>query len=74
MSIPLDKITHLLAGIALAAFSLHFGLAVALGVVVGVAVIKEVSDHLGRGTPDINDALVTMVGGFMFIGWEYLVH
>ena len=68
----LDKITHTLAGAAIAAALLPWGVIPALLAVVVAAVGKEVWDAQGHGTPDRIDALVTCIGGVLMIGWLHL--
>lgn len=69
---PIDKITHTLAGAAIAAALLPWGVAPALLSVVVAAVGKEVWDAQGHGTPDNIDALVTVIGGVLMLGWLHL--
>ena len=69
----LDKITHTLAGAAIAAAMLPFGVIPALLAVVVAAVGKELWDAQGHGTPDRIDALVTVIGGVLMLGWLTLV-
>ena len=69
----LDKITHTLAGAAIAAALLPFGLIPALMAVVIAAVGKELWDAQGHGTPDHIDALVTVIGGVLMASWLTLV-
>ena len=69
----LDKITHTLAGAAIAAALLPWGVIPALLAVVVAAVGKELWDSTGRGTPDHIDALVTVLGGCAMIGWLTLI-
>ena len=69
---PLDKITHTLAGAAIAAAMLPWGVIPALLAVVVAAVGKEVWDAQGHGTPDRIDALVTVIGGVLMLGWLHL--
>lgn len=69
---PLDKITHTLAGAAIAAALLPFGVIPALLAVVVAAVGKELWDAQGHGTPDNTDALVTVIGGVLMLGWLHL--
>lgn len=64
-----DKITHTLAGAAIAAALLPWGVIPALLAVVVAAVGKEVWDAQGHGTPDRIDALVTVAGGVFMTGW-----
>lgn len=68
----LDKITHILAGAAIAAALLPFGVIPALLAVVVAAVGKEIWDAQGHGTPDNTDALVTVIGGVLMLGWLHL--
>lgn len=68
----LDKITHTLAGAAIAAALLPFGLIPALLAVVIAAVGKELWDAQGHGTPDRIDALATVAGGAAMLGWLHL--
>jgi len=69
----LDKITHTLAGAAIAAALLPFGLIPALLAIVAAAVGKELWDAQGHGTPDVYDALVTVIGGVLMASWLTLV-
>ena len=71
--LPLDKITHTLAGAAIAAAMLPWGVIPALVAVAVAAVGKELWDSTGRGTPDHIDALVTVLGGCAMIGWLTLI-
>ena len=64
-----DKITHTLAGAAIAAALMPFGVIPALLAVIAAAVGKEVWDAQGHGTPDRIDALVTVAGGAAMLGW-----
>lgn len=61
----LDKIAHTLAGAAIAAALLPWGVIHVLVVAVG----KELWDAQGHGTPDHIDALVTVAGGAAMLGW-----
>lgn len=70
---PLDKITHTLAGAAIAAALLPWGVMPAMLAVVIAAVGKELWDAQGHGTPDRIDALVTVLGGCAMIGWLTLI-
>lgn len=67
--IPIDKIAHTLAGAAIAAALLPWGVIPALLAVLVAAVGKEVWDAQGHGTPDRIDALVTVAGGVLMLGW-----
>lgn len=68
-----DKITHTLAGAAIAAALLPWGVIPALLAVVIAAVGKEVWDAQGHGTPDRIDALATVIGGVLMASWLTLV-
>ena len=70
---PLDKITHTLAGAAIAAALLPLGVIPALLAVLVAAVGKELWDAQGNGTPDRIDALVTVAGGAAMLGWLLLI-
>lgn len=67
-----DKITHALAGAAIAAALLPLGITPAMLAVVIAAVGKELWDAQGNGTPDRIDALVTVIGGALMICWLHL--
>ena len=69
----LDKITHALAGAAIAAAMLPWGVIPALLAVVIAAVGKELWDAQGHGTPDVYDALATVIGGVLMASWLTLV-
>lgn len=69
----IDKITHTLAGAAIAAALLPWGVIPALLAVVIAAVGKELWDAHGHGTPDHIDALVTVIGGVIMASWLTLV-
>lgn len=69
MKFAIDKIAHILAGAAIAAALLPFGIIPALLAVVVAAVGKELWDAQGHGTPDRIDALVTVAGGATMLGW-----
>lgn len=64
-----DKITHTLAGAAIAAAMLPWGVIPSVLAVVVAAVGKELWDAQGNGTPDHIDALVTILGGAAMLGW-----
>lgn len=68
-----DKITHTLAGAAIAAALLPWGVIPALLAVVVAAVGKEVWDAQGHGTPDKLDAIATVFGGIAMSAWLQLV-
>lgn len=67
--IHIDKITHTLAGAAIAAALLPWGVIPALLAVIVAAVGKELWDAQGHGTPDVYDALATVIGGVLMLGW-----
>ena len=69
----IDKITHALAGAAIAAALLPLGVTPALLAIVIAAVGKELWDAQGHGTPDVYDALVTVIGGVLMASWLTLV-
>ena len=71
--IPIDKITHTLAGAAIAAALLPWGVIPALLAVIVAAFGKEVWDAQGHGTPDRIDALATVIGGVLMASWLTLV-
>lgn len=64
-----DKITHTLAGAVIAAALLPWGVIPALMAVVVAAVGKELWDAQGNGTPDHIDAVATVIGGVLMLGW-----
>ena len=69
----LDKITHALAGAAIAAALLPLGVTPALLAVIVAAVGKELWDAQGHGTPDVYDAMATVIGGVLMASWLTLV-
>lgn len=69
----LDKITHALAGAAIAAALLPWGVTPALLAIVIAAVGKELWDAQGHGTPDVYDAMATVIGGVLMASWLTLV-
>lgn len=73
MNLPIDKITHTLAGAAIAAALQPWGVIPALLAVAVAAVGKEVRDAQGHGTPDVYDALATVAGGCAMLGWLLLI-
>lgn len=70
---PLDKITHTLAGAAIAAALMPWGVIPAMLAVIVAAVGKELWDAQGHGTPDHIDALVTVAGGVLMVSWLTLI-
>jgi hypothetical protein len=73
LSLGTDKRDHLLLGVlvAIGAYLLVGSgiafVAVALLILCGVAIGKEVFDSTGYGTPDIWDAVFTVIGGVVMI-------
>lgn len=68
--IPRDKILHVLAGAAIAACVSPWGYAAAFMAVCAIGIAKEVViDAAGRGTRDPLDALATIAGGALVLGW-----
>ena len=67
--IPHDKQLHLLAGSLIAVVCLFFGISLiwTLGIVAAAAIGKEIYDSFGYGTPDIQDALYTIVAGILIV-------
>ena len=73
MKVATDKLLHILAGAAIAAALLPWGVIPAMLAVVVAAVGKELWDAQGHGTPDRIDALVTVAGGAAMLGWLLLI-
>lgn len=69
---PTDKVLHFCAGALIAAALWPFGGFWALGVVIVIAIGKEVRDAQGFGTPEVADAVVTVVGGAAMYAWLHL--
>ena len=67
-----DKLAHFHAGIAVAALAYPFGLIPAMLAVVIAAVGKELWDAQGNGTPEVMDAVATVLGGAVLVGWYQL--
>lgn len=67
--IALDKITHTIAGAAIAAALMPWGVIPAMLAVIVAAAGKELWDAQGHGTPDRIDALATVIGGVLMLGW-----
>jgi len=64
MKLAVDKQLHFLAGAAIAStVTLYSTPMIGLGFCCGLAVGKELYDATGRGTPDVWDALATILGG-----------
>jgi hypothetical protein len=66
---PTDKLLHILAGIAIAAAASPFGAVPAFCAVLFTAISKELYDRAGRGTPELLDAVATVVGGVALLAW-----
>lgn len=64
MNLPIDKKAHFLAGAAISATLVAYGVGptVAISVAMVIGALKEVWDSFGNGTPDLNDFLVTAAG------------
>lgn len=73
MKIPKDKVLHFFAGIVTAAVMYPFGSLAMLVTTSIVAIAKEVVDYNGYGTPDINDAIATICGGYTLVLWYTLM-
>ena len=72
--IATDKLLHILAGIAIAAFTLPFGVTFSVVAVLLAALFKEVYDKLsGKGTPEVMDAVATILAGYSLILWVYFL-
>lgn len=65
-----DKLKHVIAGFA-TFWLFHFaGVYYAASAVVLVAFAKEFTDwYTGKGDPDLFDALATIAGGILAMGW-----
>lgn len=76
MTFPLaeDKIGHVIGGLAIAGAFAPFGWVAALVAVIAIGIGKEVvwDKWLGRGTPEVADALATILGGVLLLGWYAL--
>lgn len=66
---PTDKLLHLLAGSTIAALVYPFGFIAVCVAVFGAAVGKEAYDSTGRGHVELLDALATVAGGAVLLGW-----
>jgi hypothetical protein len=64
-SIPTDKVYHCLGGVVLFAIGQLFGYGLALAII--GAITKEIYDyfHQDKHTPDIWDAIATILGGLL---------
>ena len=72
-SIPIDKQAHFLAGAAIAStVTLYSSPLVGICLCVVAAVGKELYDATGRGTPDVWDAVVTILGGTVVLPYILL--
>ena len=73
--VPLDKVAHFLAGLAIFLLSvLFFNPIASMALVVGLAFAKEliIDEWFGWGTRDKYDALATVAGGVLGAGGFYL--
>ena len=81
MSIPIDKIQHLILGMAVAStVTLYAGvffipvvaicLGIACGIIVGAA--KEFWDMRGHGTPDFMDFAMTALGALIILPLAFI--
>ena len=66
---PTDKLLHFLVGIAIAAILYPFGVLPTMLAVTIAAIGKELRDMRGHGTPEVLDALATLAGGAVLLGW-----
>jgi len=72
-SIPIDKQAHFLAGAAIASTAtLYSNPLVGICLCILAAVGKELYDATGRGTPDVWDAVVTILGGAVVLPYILL--
>lgn len=62
MTMPTDKILHLLAGIAIATLVYPFGILWAIAAVFIAAIGKETYDSTGRGHVELLNAVATVAG------------
>lgn len=73
--IPVDKLLHLLVGASVASVlfpALNGGMAIAGVIVLGA--LKEIWDSWsGKGTSDMWDFLVTLLGGLLALAAEFLL-
>lgn len=67
--LPSDKIGHFLAGIAASALAYPFGAIEAMGVAIVVGVGKEIWDSAHDGQVELADAICTIAGGALLLGW-----
>ena len=58
-----DKKKHLIAGALISLSSFWISPILALLLVVSIGVLKEIYDYYFGGTPDLYDAIYTIVGG-----------
>jgi hypothetical protein len=72
-NIPIDKQAHFLAGAAIAStVCLYSTPVLAIIACVVAAIGKELYDATGRGTPDVWDAVVTILGGAVVLPYILL--
>lgn len=66
--IPLDKANHACYGGAIACLGSMHSIAVGAALCAFFAIAKEVRDRAsGKGTPDVLDAVATMLGGVVVL-------
>lgn len=69
MNLLNDKFLHFVFGVVISAFMLPFGYVWMFGITLLVAVLKELYDKQGYGTPDIRDIAATIAGSITLIAW-----
>lgn len=69
-----DKLLHLLAGSTIAALAYPFGILWACLAVSVAAIGKEAYDSTGRGNVELLDAVATLAGGGVVLGWYSTIH
>ena len=67
--IPTDKLLHFLVGIAIVAFLYPISIVASIIALIAIAAGKEVWDFNGNGTPEVMDAIATILGGMILLGW-----
>lgn len=65
----IDKLLHLLVGLAIVGALHPLGVLPALAALCLAGIGKEIRDSMGYGTPDAYDALVTIGGGLLMLAW-----
>ena len=70
----IDKVSHFCVGMSIVAILYPFGILPAAAATMIAAVGKEVWDSYGNGTPDVMDAVATIVGGASLLTWyQYII-